>query len=206
MANKRNVSDGSSGRRSLGRQREEATFPIAAPLSHLPRDYVAFFHEIKQRIQQERLKAVLAANAAMVLLYWDIGRSILERQEHEGWGAQVIDRLSVDLQRAFPDMRGFSPRNLKYMRAFASAWPDRAIVQEALAQIAQALFNSWFVDFDPVKAKAEVGDPGLPKHIADLFPDGFQDSELGEIPKGWRVGAFYDIAEITSGKRPENRS
>jgi predicted nuclease of restriction endonuclease-like (RecB) superfamily len=71
----------------------------------------------------------------MVLLYWDVGWMILARQEHEGWGAKVIDRLSADLQQAYPDMRGLSPRNLKYMRAFAAAWPDRAIVQEALAQI-----------------------------------------------------------------------
>lgn len=59
----------------------------------------------------------------------------LARQEREGWGAKVIDRLSQDLREAYPDMRGLSPRNLKYMRAFAAAWPDRAIVQEPLAQI-----------------------------------------------------------------------
>jgi len=77
----------------------------------------------------------MAANAAMVLLYWDIGRTILERQDREGWGARVIDRLSTDLREAFPDMQGLSPRNLKYMRAFAAAWPDRAIVQQLAAQI-----------------------------------------------------------------------
>ncbi len=71
----------------------------------------------------------------MVLLYWDIGRVILDRQEREGWGAKVIDRLAADLREAFPDMRGFSPRNLKYMRAFAAAWPERAIVQQLAAQI-----------------------------------------------------------------------
>jgi predicted nuclease of restriction endonuclease-like (RecB) superfamily len=60
---------------------------------------------------------------------------ILDRQERAGWGARVIDRLAGDLREAFPDMRGFSPRNLKYMRAFAAAWPDRAMVQEVLAQI-----------------------------------------------------------------------
>jgi predicted nuclease of restriction endonuclease-like (RecB) superfamily len=91
--------------------------------------------EIKRRIQEERLRVVLAANSAMVLLYWDIGRVILDRQEREGWGAKVIDRLAADLREAFPDMKGFSPRNLKYMRAFAAAWPEREIVQEALAQI-----------------------------------------------------------------------
>ena len=112
-----------------------ASFPVAPPRANLPRGYAKTLGEIKQRIQQERLRVVLAANTAMVLLYWDIGRVILDRQEREGWGAKVIDRLAADLREAFPDMRGFSPRNLKYMRAFAAAWQERAIVQEALAQI-----------------------------------------------------------------------
>jgi predicted nuclease of restriction endonuclease-like (RecB) superfamily len=71
----------------------------------------------------------------MVLLYWDIGRMILERQDRTGWGVKVIDHLAVDLREAFPDMKGFSPRNLKYMRAFAAAWPVRTIMQELLARI-----------------------------------------------------------------------
>ena len=78
---------------------------------------------------------VLAANSAMVLLYWDIGRMILARQEQEGWGAKVIDRLSADLREAFADLKGFSPRNLNYMRAFAAAWPDHSIVQQLAARI-----------------------------------------------------------------------
>lgn len=78
---------------------------------------------------------VLAANEALVLLYWDVGRAILERQQRAGWGARVIDRLSHDLRAAFPEMRGLSARNLKYMRAFAAAWPDRSIVQQVAAQI-----------------------------------------------------------------------
>jgi predicted nuclease of restriction endonuclease-like (RecB) superfamily len=112
-----------------------ASFPVASARAELPRGYAKTLGEIKRRIQQERLRVVLAANTAMVLLYWDIGRVILDRQEREGWGAKVIDRLAADLREAFPDMKGFSPRNLKYMRAFAAAWPERAIVQEALAQI-----------------------------------------------------------------------
>ena len=71
----------------------------------------------------------------MVLLYWEIGKTILRRQEREGWGAKVIDRLSADLRTAFPDMQGLSPRNLKNMRTFAAAWPDEAIVQQAVAQL-----------------------------------------------------------------------
>lgn len=68
-------------------------------------------------------------------------------------------------------------------------------MNETLEQVAQALFKSWFVDFDPVRAKVEGRDTGLPKEIADLFPDSFEDSELGEIPKGWKVGQLSDIAK-----------
>ena len=125
----------SPARRVRGRAGDEVSFPVAPPRSDLPGDYGEVLQEIKQRIQQERLRVILAANAAMVLLYWDIGRMILERQQQAGWGAKVIDRLSEDLRVAYPDMRGLSPRNLKYMRKFAAAWPDRAIVQESLARI-----------------------------------------------------------------------
>lgn len=114
---------------------EPARFVTVPTRATLPLDYAEALGEIKQRIQRDRLRVVLAANAAMVLLYWDIGRAILDRQQREGWGARVIDRLSADLRGAFPDMHGLSPRNLKYMRAFAEAWPKRTIVQEVLAQL-----------------------------------------------------------------------
>jgi hypothetical protein len=81
-------------------------------------DCAAVLGEIKWGIQEERLRVAMAANSAMAMLYWDIGGVILERQEREDWGARVIDRLSEDLRGAFPDMRGPSPHNLKYMRAF----------------------------------------------------------------------------------------
>ncbi|MEZ4267611.1 MAG: PDDEXK nuclease domain-containing protein [Myxococcota bacterium] len=103
--------------------------------SVLPSDYPALLADLKTRIHSARMRATLAANAELTLLYWDLGRAILERQEQEGWGAKVVDRLSVDLRRAFPDMKGLSPRNLKYMRTFAGAWPERSIVQQAVAQI-----------------------------------------------------------------------
>ena len=70
-----------------------------------------------------------------ILLYWSIGRDIRARQRAEGWGAKVITRLAADLRRAFPDMTGISARNLKYMRLFADAWPDRTIVQQVAAQL-----------------------------------------------------------------------
>jgi len=102
---------------------------------NLPKDYAQALQSIKQRIQKERLRVVLSANSAMVMLYWDIGRFILDRQDRSGWGAKVIDRLASDLAKAFPEMRGFSPRNLKYMRAFSAAWKDRSKVQQLAARI-----------------------------------------------------------------------
>lgn len=120
-------------RSSRGRKREDASFP--APPSHkgLPASYTVVLGEIKQRIQAERLRVVMAANSAMVILYWDIGRLILDRQEHEGWGAKVIDRLSTDLQEAYPDMAGLSPRNLLFMRSFAAAYPDHQLVKQLVS-------------------------------------------------------------------------
>lgn len=126
---------GDNSRRALGRAKPAALIPVPPPRNELPASYGQLLQDLKQRIATERVRVVLAANSAMVLLYWDIGQVILDRQEQEGWGAKVIDRLSADLRQAFPEMSGLSARNLKYMRAFAQAWPDRAIVQEALAQI-----------------------------------------------------------------------
>jgi predicted nuclease of restriction endonuclease-like (RecB) superfamily len=97
--------------------------------------YRRFVEGIKERIRTAQLKAALAANAELVLHYWEIGREILANQEREGWGAKVIDRLAADLQREFPKLAGYSSRNLKYMRAFAVAWPDRAIMQQLAAQM-----------------------------------------------------------------------
>jgi len=119
----------------LGNKKDKVIFPVAPQSSKMPRSYAIFLSDLKKRIQQERLRVVLASNAALVNLYWDIGQGIIKKQEEEGWGAKVIDRLSMDLGKSFPDMKGFSPRNLKYMRAFAAAWPKRTIVQEVLAQI-----------------------------------------------------------------------
>ena len=103
--------------------------------SLVPNGYPALLSDLKQRIRTAQVRAGLSVNREMVLLYWNLGREILARQEGEGWGAKVIDRLSRDLRAAFPEMQGFSPRNLKYMRAFAEAYPDEPFVQQAVAQI-----------------------------------------------------------------------
>lgn len=101
----------------------------------IPDGYGSFLADLKQRICDARTRAGLAVNRELVLLYWRIGRDILARQQEQGWGTKIIDRLSSDLRIAFPEMKGFSSRNLKYMRAFAQAWPEESIVQQLVAQL-----------------------------------------------------------------------
>lgn len=100
-----------------------------------PSGYAEWLVDLKQRIHTAQQRATLAVNRELVGLYWSIGSEILTRQAEQGWGAKVIDRLAHDLRTAFPEMKGFSPRNLKYMRAFAEAWPDAEFVQQAVAQL-----------------------------------------------------------------------
>ena len=100
---------------------------------HTPAGYPELLRELTGRIRSAQLRASFAVSRELVLLYWSIGREILTRQEAEGWGAKVIDRLAHDLQTEFPGVEGYSPRSLKYMRAFAEAWPDEQIVQQTAA-------------------------------------------------------------------------
>lgn len=93
-----------------------------------PDSYEAFLFTLKAQIRTAQVEAALAVNQTATLLYWQIGRGIIERQESAGWGSGVIAKLAKDLKTEFPDMRGFSRSNLTYMRAFAKAWPDRDVV------------------------------------------------------------------------------
>lgn len=122
------------------------------PTLPLPSDYPQFLAELKGHIRETQVRAALAVNSELVQLYWRIGYQILQRQQQQGWGAKVVDQLAQDLRQEFPEASGFSPRNLKYMRAFAVAWPELAIVQQAAAQI------PWFHNcllLDKIKDSAE---------------------------------------------------
>lgn len=119
----------------MGKDKEGVIFPVAPNLSEMSDNYLSFIEEIKKEIQNQRISVVLSANSSMICLYWKIGKAILQKQKEEGWGAKVIDRMAKDLKEAFPDMTGFSPRNIKYMRKFAECWPDFEIVQQVVAQI-----------------------------------------------------------------------
>ena len=115
-------------------------------------DYAALLASIKERIQSAQVRAALAVNRELVLLYWGIGKEILARQREEGWGRNIIPRLAKDLAAQFPEMKGLSPRNLGYMKAFAEAWPEESILQQAAAKL------PWFhncILLDKVKSSEE---------------------------------------------------
>lgn len=122
-------------RRHMGNARSDLIIPAAAPLAEMDDSYVSFVEDLKQTISRTRMVVTLQANTQLIAMYWRIGDRILKTQEERGWGARVIDRLSHDLREAFPDMKGFSASNLKYMRRFAEAWPDFAIGQQPVDQL-----------------------------------------------------------------------
>lgn len=103
--------------------------------SVLPEGYIEWLGDLKNQIRGARQRAALAVNTELIQLYWHIGNQIVDRQSVQGWGAKVIDHVAQDLRSEFPDMTGLSARNLRYMRAFATAWPLSAIVQAPLAQL-----------------------------------------------------------------------
>jgi len=104
-------------------------------IAAIPADYADWLADIKTRVMAARQRAALAVNAELIGLYWQIGRDILQRQAEQGWGSKVIERLARDLRAAFPQMKGFSMRNLMYMRDFAAGWPDAQIAQQSAAQL-----------------------------------------------------------------------
>jgi predicted nuclease of restriction endonuclease-like (RecB) superfamily len=131
--------------------------------------YKTFLSDLKSHIEQSRLKAVLSVNKQMIQLYWEIGRYILEQQAKEGWGTKVIDRLAKDLRVSFPDMKGLSARNLKYMRKFAECYSDFEFVQPLAAQISWT-HNVILLDkFDDLETRLwyiqESADKGWSKRI-----------------------------------------
>lgn len=120
----------------------------------MPEGYAAWLEDLKSRVRTTQFRAARAANAQVIQLYWSIGRDILERQERLGWGAKVIRRLACDLRAAFPDQRGWSPRNLHYMRALAEAWPaESAFVPQVVAQMPWGHIRTLLDKLDSIEAR-----------------------------------------------------
>ncbi|MBY0552155.1 MAG: PDDEXK nuclease domain-containing protein [Candidatus Obscuribacterales bacterium] len=97
--------------------------------------YASFLADLKDRVRKARFRAALSVNRELILLYWQIGRGIAEKQRNSAWGAKVIARLAKDLKSEFPEMKGFSPRNLIYMQTFAQAYASEEFLQQFAAQI-----------------------------------------------------------------------
>lgn len=108
---------------------------VTEPAAALPDDYLEFLDQLKNQVRHARLRATRVVNTELLLLYWDLGRAIAERQQTQGWGTKVIDRLASDLRSAFPQMRGLSRSNLFYMRQMALLWPRSAIVQQPVGRL-----------------------------------------------------------------------
>src|SRR6516162_8634599 len=104
-----------------------------AELTPSSKSYQDLLARLKNQIRTAQVRAAVAVNQELVLLYWSIGKEILARQSEAGWGAGVIGQLAKDLRAEFPDMQGLSARNLGYMKAFAAAWPDQSILQQLAA-------------------------------------------------------------------------
>ncbi len=135
------------------------------PQPLLPEGYADWLQHLKQDIARARQRAALAVNAELVQLYGRIGQEILTRQEAQGWGAKVIDRLVLDLKAAFPDMRGWSASNLKYMRFFAQHCPQGQMGQQPADPL------PWF---HRVKLLTDLGDAHrYGPDIAQLARSGF---------------------------------
>lgn len=112
-----------------------AGIAMSALLPSQSPEYEQLLSQLKDQIRQARVRSALAVNRELVLLYWQIGHEILQRQTEQGWGSKVIDRIAQDLRHEFPEMKGFSPRNLHYMRAFAETYTDETILQQVVANL-----------------------------------------------------------------------
>ena len=118
--------------------------------SEITNNYIEVLQSLKEKIRQARLRATIAVNNELLKVYWEIGNTILLQQKNDGWGTKVIERLVTDLKLEFPDMKGLSSRNIKYMRAFAEAWSDFVIVQGGLAQLQNTENENYIIVQQPV--------------------------------------------------------
>lgn len=192
----------------------------------VPDDYPQVLAQIKQRVRSARQRALTQANQEMVSLYWSIGKTIIERQERSGWGARVIDRLSVDLREEFPQVTGFGRRNLHNMRAVAAAYPAE-IVQTVPAQLSwshlvtlveklddpevrawyadAAVSNAWSsrVLINQIKNQTHLRVGAAPSNFTHTLPA--PDSELAqEVTKDPYVFEFLDLVGRVSERELED--
>jgi predicted nuclease of restriction endonuclease-like (RecB) superfamily len=150
----------------------------------LPGDYAAFLDSLKSRVRQAQTKAMLSVNRELIQLYWDIGRQIALRQEQEGWGKSVVDRLAGDIQKAFPGIGGFSASNVSRMRAFFLAYRSSEISAQPVPKLAGKKLAQPVPKLTSEKVPQSVG------QTADELPP---NSLLG-IPWGHNVVLLFKLS------------
>ncbi len=100
------------------------------------KEYIEWFHSLKNKIGKAQIKAAISVNSELIKLYWDLGEELFEKQEKQGWGNSIVENISKDLKNEFPNMTGFSRRNLFYMKSFYTFYKsDFEKVQQLVAQI-----------------------------------------------------------------------
>jgi predicted nuclease of restriction endonuclease-like (RecB) superfamily len=146
---------------------------VKPPRAGLPSGYAKFLEDVKSRIRTAQVKAALSVNRELIQLYWDVGKTIVEAQKNKGYGKQVVERLSADLQKEFPGVAGFSAQNLWKMRAFYLAWTDEVrnlsqVVRktEATANLSQPVRE--FADENLQQAVRELDGQNLPQVVAEV--------------------------------------
>ena len=157
-------------------------------LAKLP-DYAAWLCEMKSRIRSAHLSAARAVNRDMILLYWDIGRGIVERQEAYGWGQSVIDRLSQDLRTAFPAVTGFSSRNLRNMKQFYTVYSNFEKWQQAVAKLNQQ---------DPILSFDKKWQQAIAKIDQEGTLEQFLRQAVAEVPWGHNLLILNKIPDFSA--------
>jgi predicted nuclease of restriction endonuclease-like (RecB) superfamily len=159
----------------------------SAPTLTTP-EYRAFVTELKTRVAAARLSAVQAVNRELILLYWDIGRAIVERQKSIGWGESVVEQIAKDLQREFPGMTGFSSRNLSDTKRFYLAYSDASFWRQAVAKMAATGKSSANWPQPVAKLEAATAQTAIgPQPAAELIESDaavFLQQLVAEIPWG----------------------
>jgi predicted nuclease of restriction endonuclease-like (RecB) superfamily len=193
----------------------------------LPDDYERVLAHLKHAVSAANLRALQKVNTELLGLYWTVGHTIAQQEKRQGWGARVVERLASDLRTAYPHMKGFSPRNVRYMRTFARQWPDRdAMLQRPVATLgwgsvttlidglddtetrdwyaAQAVANGWSrpVLLNQIKSQLHVRLGSAPSNLPSTMPE---DSDLArQLTKDPLILGFLDLGGQVSERRLED--
>lgn len=158
-------------------------------MSEIPSQYLHSLEQIKQQILESRHRAAMAVNSHLIFLYWQIGRHILAQQAVEGWGTKVIQQLSQDLGQAFPEMKGFSPRNLDYMRQFAQEWPEDLLLRLLATEDIPRLLTEFTQQ--PVAQTEEEGETPLTQQPVAQIEN--EDEALTSTPHAIEFDQFESL-------------